>query len=81
MSKSNYTFVGVTTNKGVQRVCYANSMGRVKVLERNGHTGVQLVPMPYEGEREDAVNHLLGLEQFKGIPCVLDEARNLGFTV
>lgn len=89
MSQSEYTYAGVTTGKdGVQRVCYANSAGRVKVLLRNGHTDPRLVQVcaegstePTGGSRLDCMNYLLSLPEFKEIPCVLAEARELGFKV
>jgi len=79
MSKSLYTVCGVSTNEGVTKVRYANSMKRAKHLERVGHTGVALVEMPFEGSTEDAVHHLLGLEAFNTLPCVLEAAKEMGF--
>lgn len=81
MSATYYKFAGVSTNRGRTDVRYANSLSRVRVLEYHGHTDVRLVEMPYSGRVEDCVNHLLSLSEFCELPCVLAEAKKLGFCV
>lgn len=79
MSKSMYTVCGVSTHNGEQKLRFANSMKRARHLERVGHTGVELVEMPFEGGVADAVDYMLGLEQFKDLHCVRAAAAELGF--
>lgn len=81
MSKTFYKFAGVSTHNGVQSVRYANSADRVKTLQRNGHTDIRLIQLPYEGERADAINTLLGLPEFRELSCVQETARELGFRI
>lgn len=81
MSATFYSVVGVSTLRGQQTVRYGNSLSRVRVLAANGHSDIRMVQMPYQGRVEDAVNHLLGLPEFRELPCVVEEARKLGFRV
>ena len=46
---------GVSTLEGVVKARFAKDMGRVKVLEKNGHTAVRLVELPTEMSKEDAL--------------------------
>lgn len=75
MSKSIYTYCGVSTLKGVQKLRFANDAGRVKVLLRNGHTHINLVQMPAAGSTADAIAYLLTLDWARNLPCVQEGAR------
>lgn len=79
-----FTVVGVSRQNGEFRVRYANSMGRVRHLERVGHDCVRMWPMSAAGREEDCVDWLLGkmseLEE-AAQAAVLAEARRLGFMV
>jgi len=80
MSKSEYTFAGVSTKDGVQGLRFANSgKQRVKVLERNGHTDVRLEEMPIRGDTAEALHFLLGEDWACTLPCVLAAAKEAGF--
>jgi hypothetical protein len=79
MSKSIYTYAGVSTLNGEQKLRFANSPTRVKVLQRNGHTDIKLEKMPIEGDIVEAVSFLLGEDWAKDLPCVLAAAKELGF--
>lgn len=81
MSATFYSVAGVSTRNGQQTVRYGNSLSRARVLAANGHTLIRLVEMPYQGRVEDCVNHLLSLPEFRELPCVVEEARKLGFRV
>ena len=80
MSKSVYTFAGVSTFNGETKLRFANSGAkRVAHLERVGHTAVRLEAMPFEGSTEDAVDFLLTLDWAKDLPCVVEAAKEMGF--
>lgn len=79
MSKSVYTVVGVSTLNGVQKVRFANSMDRVKVLQKCGHTDIKLVEMPFAGTTTDALDHLLKQDWAATLPCVVAMSKKLGF--
>lgn len=77
-----FTVVGVSLHNGIYKVRYANSVKRGTVLERNGHTAVQLFEMPFPGTKEDAVDALLGMRHCiddAALNCVEIEAREMGF--
>lgn len=56
---------GVSTLEGVVKARFAKDMGRVKVLEKNGHTAVRLVELPSEMTKEDALVWLRQNEAFQ----------------
>ena len=65
MSKS-FTVAGTSVLNGKEKVRFANDLAvRVKVLARNGHTDVDLIELPTEMDKEQAVLFLKGLERFK----------------
>lgn len=56
----NKTFkvAGVSTVKGNYKVRFANDMSRVKVLMKTGHTDIELVELPSEMTKGQAVTYL-----------------------
>lgn len=87
MSKE-FKVVGVSFYKGEYKVRYANSVSRAGVLERNGHTDVQLYELELAGHKMDAVDALLdvldsGEHEFvpAAVKAIRDEARELGFVI
>ena len=84
VTSKEFSVVGVSLHEGEYKVRYANKLNRKAVLERNGHTNVQLFEMPFAGLKEDAVDALLNvLDQVapEARECVLSEAREFGFCV
>ena len=81
MSKSVYTWAGVSTHNGETKLRFANSGKRAAHLERVGHTDVRLAAMPFEGDTADAVDFLLSQDWAKDLPCVREAAKELGFLV
>ena len=85
MTAKTFKVVGVSLHNGRWAVRYAQTLSRAKVLTRNGHERVFMFAMPFEGSKEDAVDHLLS-QQFN-IGCaeafaeVKREAEKLGFMV
>lgn len=65
MSKS-FTVAGTSVLNGKEKVRFANDIAtRVKVLARNGHTDVDLIELPTEMDKEQAVLFLKGLTRFQ----------------
>ena len=53
-----FTVAGTSVLDGVKTYRFANDMSRVKVLERVGHTDVELIELPKAMSKEDAVAFL-----------------------
>ena len=88
MTNKEYKVVGVSYYKGAWAVRYANSAGRVAVLERNGHTDVHLYVMDYAGHKMDCVDAMLDVIESPdhGLPAgaveaVVAEAKEMGFVL
>ena len=88
MSNKQYTVVGVSCHKGQYSVRYANSASRAGVLERNGHTDVQLYVLELAGHKMDCVDALLdvldsGEHEFtaEAVEAIKQEARLVGFVL
>jgi hypothetical protein len=86
MTQKTYRFVGVSTLNGATAVRYANEKGRARVLERNGHTGVQLLDAGESLHQMDLVDLLLdkaeaGLFDSPAVEAIGAEARRLGFVL
>ena len=81
-SNKTYSVAGVSYYNEQYSVRYANSTGRARVLERNGHTDIQLWAFPEQLAPEDLVDALLDLDLEGPIgEAVKTEARRLGFVV
>lgn len=85
MSKT-FRFVGVSTLGGKTAVRYANERGRARVLERNGHTAVQLLDAGESLHPMDLVDLLLtraeaGEFDTPAVEAIGVEARRLGFVL
>jgi hypothetical protein len=86
MTQKTFRFVGVSTLNGATAVRYANEKGRARVLERNGHTGVQLLDAGESLHQMDLVDLLLdkaeaGLFDSPAVEAIGAEARRLGFVL
>lgn len=76
MSKT-FKVAGVSTQNGVTKVRFANDMLRVKVLEKNGHKGIDLIEFVSPLTKEQAVAKLIEMDFAKGdkvIQAALDSA-------
>ena len=58
---TNKTFAvaGVSTLSGKTKIRFANDAMRVKILAKNGHTGVDLVELPREMTKAEIAAHLV----------------------
>jgi hypothetical protein len=63
MSKT-FTVAGTSILNGECKVRFANDIGRIKVLDKNGHLDVQLVAFDTALTKEEAAEKLLTIELF-----------------
>lgn len=54
-----FLYAGFSTHKRRIRLRFANDAGRVKTLERNGHTDINIFALPYAMCKLDAVKWLI----------------------
>ena len=82
MTDKTFTVAGVSFHNGAFKVRFANGMSRVRVLEKNGHTEIELFEFEADTKVE-LVDKLLNVT-FKNPAAreaVLEEAREYGFLV
>ena len=53
-----FSVAGVSTLEGKTKIRFANDTMRIKILAKNGHTGVELVTLPSEMTKAEAVQYL-----------------------
>lgn len=87
MSKE-FKFVGVSCKDGEFKVRYANDAGRVRVLEKNGHSEIFFIEMDNPEHKMDCVDALLDLLDSgdhnlceDAVNAIVAEARELGFVL
>lgn len=59
---NTFTVAGVSKQNGEFKVRYANDIMRVKVLEKNKHTGIDLIELPREMEKDAIPAYLLSID-------------------
>jgi predicted Zn-dependent protease len=59
---SSYSHAGVSKLNGSFKVRFANDALRVKVLAKNGHTGIDIIELKNPMTKEDAVAYLLSID-------------------
>ena len=64
-----FSVVGVSTLNGSTKIRFANDVMRVKILAKNGHTDIDLVELPSEMTKAEAVAHLQSQEFGRGQPA------------
>lgn len=57
-----YEYAGVSTLNGKTKVRWANDAARVKVLAKNGHYDIDMVPLKYPMTKSEAVEYLLDID-------------------
>lgn len=60
-----FAVAGVSKLDGVVKARFAKDMGRVKVLEKNGHTDVRLIELPKAMDKAAAVAFLMAHASFQ----------------
>jgi hypothetical protein len=59
---NTFTVAGVSKQNGEFKVRYANDIMRVKVLEKNKHTAIDLIELPREMAKEAIPAYLLSID-------------------
>lgn len=65
-----FVVAGVSTLDGKTKLRFANDTMRIKILAKNGHTDVDLVELPTEMTKAEAVQHLKSVAFGQGKPAV-----------
>jgi len=60
-----YTVCGVSTQNGETKARFANDVMRIKVLAKNGHTGINLVELPSAMTKIAAAQFTMSLPEFQ----------------
>ena len=81
MSVKTFKVAGVSLHNGKYKVRYANNKSRARVLEKNGHTNVELVTFKEALAKEDLIDHLLShvFKTPEANQAIQVEAKELGF--
>jgi hypothetical protein len=53
-----FAVAGVSTLAGKTKIRFANDTMRIKILAKNGHTGVDLVSLPHEMTKSEIAQYL-----------------------
>jgi len=61
-----FKVAGVSKFKGKVKVRFANEMARVKVLDKAGHSNINLIEMPKAMKKGEVVKYLLSQKEFTG---------------
>ena len=75
---SVFTHAGVSSLNGKMKVRFANDQMRVKVLAKNGHKDIDIVPLKNPMSKEDAVAYLLSIDFDNGnavVRAALEDAQ------
>ena len=57
-TEKRFAVAGVSTLDGKTKLRFANDVMRIKILAKNGHTDIDLVELPVEMTKAEAVQHL-----------------------
>lgn len=71
-----FKVAGVSKFNGEVKVRFANDITRVKILDKNGHTDINLIELPNEMDKPEVVKYLLttDLAQNPEYKAAIDEA-------
>ncbi len=76
MTDKTYTIVGTSICNGKMKVRWATDMMRIKVLQRTGHTDIELFELPEAMNKADAVQFMLDQQGDKLSPERIKAARS-----
>lgn len=65
-----FAVAGTSTHAGETKLRFANDMLRTKVLQKNGHTNINLVELPSEMTKAEAIQYLQSIDFGKGDSAV-----------
>ena len=70
-----FTVTGVSTLNGKTKVRFANDLvSRVKILNKDGHTDINLIELPTAVSKADAVKHLKTTDLYAKFGAAIDAA-------
>lgn len=58
MTTKAFKYAGVSTLNGKTKIRFANDIMRIKILDKNGHTNVNIKELPEAMQKGDALKHL-----------------------
>ena len=61
-----FSVAGVSTLNGKTKIRFANDTMRIKILAKNGHTGVDLIDLPREMTKAEIAQYLIETAYGKG---------------
>ena len=76
MTNKTFAVAGVSKTKGVTKVRFANDMTRVKILVKDGHENINLVSLPNEMTKGEAVKALMGMDSIMSDASNAEAIRN-----
>jgi hypothetical protein len=76
-TEKTFAVAGVSTLAGKTKIRFANDMMRIKILAKNGHTGVDLVELPREMTKAEIAQYLTEIGFGAGDAAVLEAIQDL----
>ena len=70
-----FAVAGVSTLAGKTKIRFANDVMRIKILAKNGHTGVELVSLPHEMTKAEIAAYLTTTGFGSDLPAVQEAIR------
>ena len=67
-----FAVAGVSTLNGKTKIRFANDAMRVKILQKQGHTDIDLIDLPHEMTKAEIAAHLVEIDFAKGRKEVAD---------
>ena len=65
-----FSVAGVSTLDGKTKIRFANDQMRIKILAKNGHKDVDLIPLPHEMTKAEIAQYLKDIAYGAGNPAV-----------
>lgn len=69
-TEKKFAVAGVSTLEGKTKVRFANDTMRIKILAKNGHTGIDLVDLPREMTKAEIAAYMVEVGFGRGNPAV-----------
>ena len=77
MTDKLFTTVGSSVYQGQTKLRFATDPTRVKRLQRNGHSNINLVDLPREMTKGQAARYLLEIDFARGDQAVIDAIQHV----
>jgi hypothetical protein len=65
-----FAVAGVSTQAGKTKIRFANDALRIKILQKNGHTDVQLIDLPHEMTKVEIAQYMHSTGFGAGNPAI-----------